>query len=93
MNQINTNDQDVTRPPPRPSSNRPAEGETIIHARLTLAQRDKFRLLGGQHWLQMMVDAAPRQPKVFTGEDRIMSMLMRIPDASRLHRPPRNGRD
>jgi len=42
-------------------------------------QRDKFQLLGGQQWLQMMIDAAPRQPKFYTGEDRIMSVLMRMP--------------
>lgn len=70
------NDQGATRPPDQRISNRPRKGETIIQAVLTLSQRDKFRLLGGQHWLQMMIDAALRQPKVYTSEDQIMSMLM-----------------
>jgi len=82
-------------PPTDPGrrSSRLGPGETILQARVTLAQRQKFAQLGGTQWLCRMIDAAPHLPKVFTGEERIMAMLMHIPDPMRQRRPPQAGRN
>jgi hypothetical protein len=91
MSQGADSNQRGTLSVPSMRSARPGAGETMIHVRVTLEQREKFALLGAGQWLRTMIDAAPRQPKVYTGEDRIMSMLMRIPGSMNSCRPPRDA--